>query len=376
MTRTLPLAFAIVWALAPSSVRAQDAPVGPLKEGWEKVVPIPMPELGEGDQYVVSVKGGWLHVRRQTEAGVTDWHIVLARAVAPEPPVIVAPEGSPRFEVSYRGGRYFVREDLNILRTVREKKPNDRTWQGVEFETDRYTSTSSAGSSDMPAWVEGWKNKDGVYVTTTAGPTKEQVDCLVRISPLDPKTEAGKRGGDGTGVVNKSPLRWYWYNSFSIYDDGEVMFAIRLLEARASFAPEVGDPAPPLVAQTIDGKPFDLKDYRGKYVLLDFWATWCTPCIAEFPRLEEVYKAAGQDGRFVLVSLSTDESVEAPRKFLSKRKLPWQQVHLGDNGQVAKDYGITTIPATFLIDPEGKIVATGIRGEEIRRVVVRSLGKP
>ena len=375
MTRTLPLSIAIAWVLASSSVRAQEATVGPLKEGWEKVIPIPKPALGEGDRYVVSVKGGWLHVRRQTRAGVVDWHIVLARAVDPEPPVIVAPEGSPRFEVSCRGGRYFVREDLNILRSVREKKPNDRSWQGVEFAPDRYTSTGSAGSSDMPAWMEGWKNKDGIYVTTTAGPTKEQVDCLVRISPLDPKTEAGKRGGDGNGAVQKSHLRWNWYNYSSIYDDGEVMFSKRLLEALASFAPEVGDPAPPLVAQTVDGKPFDLKDYRGKYVLLDFWATWCMPCIAEFPHLEEAHKAAGQDSRFVLVSLSIDESVEAPRKFLSKRKLAWQQVWLGDNSRVAKDYGIEKIPATFLIGPDGKIVATGIRGEEIRRVVTRSLGK-
>lgn len=350
--------------------------MGPLKEGWERVIPIPKPELGEGDRYVVSVKGGWLHVRRQTGAGVVDWHIVLARAVDPEPPEIVAPEGSPRFEVSCRGGRYFVREDLNILRSVREKKPNDRTWQGVEFAPERFTSAGSAGSPDMPAWVEGWKNKDGHYVTTTAGPTKEQVDCLVRISPLDPKTEAGKRGGEGCGAVHKSHLRWEWYNESSIYDDGEVMFAIRLLEARASFDLEVGDTAPPLQAQTIDGKPFDLEDHRGKYVLLDFWATWCKPCIAEFPRLKEAYEAAGQDARFVMISLSLDADIEAPRRFLAEEKLPWHQVYLGEENRVSKAYGLSSIPATFLIGPDGKILARGIRGEQVKKAVVRSLGKP
>src|SRR4051812_39534550 len=74
----------------------------PFKDGWRKVVPIPSPLLGEGDRYVVWVDDGWLQARRETGHGETDWHVVLARATDPVPPVVSAPKGAFRFEVSYR----------------------------------------------------------------------------------------------------------------------------------------------------------------------------------------------------------------------------------------------------------------------------------
>ena len=82
-------------------------------------------------------------------------------------------------------------------------------------------------------------------------------------------------------------------------------------------------------ARTLDGRPLKLEDFRGKFVLLDFWATWCGPCLSEIPHLQAVHQAFGRDPRFVLLSLSVDETIDAPRQFQAKRKLPWMQGFLG-----------------------------------------------
>src|ERR1700678_4109474 len=80
----------------------------------------------------------------------------------------------------------------------------------------------------------------------------------------------------------------------------------------------VGDVAPEIAANTIDGKPLKLSDYRGKYVLLNFWATWCGPCVAEVPNFKAVYAAFGSDERFAMINLSLDGTADDAKKFADK----------------------------------------------------------
>ena len=142
-------------------------------------------------------------------------------------------------------------------------------------------------------------------------------------------------------------------------------------------APGPGAIAPAIDATTLDGKPLKLSDFSGQYVLLDFWATWCGPCIGEIPQLQAIHDAFGSDERFAILSLSVDEKIEEPRKFQEKRKLPWSQAFLGGgiHGPIPGTFGVVAIPAFVLIGPDGKIVARGMRGEEIKKAVAEALAK-
>lgn len=118
----------------------------------------------------------------------------------------------------------------------------------------------------------------------------------------------------------------------------------------------------------MDGKLHKLSDYvgHGNYVYVDFWASWCAPCRAEIPNVKAAYEKFGGKGLQV-VSVSLDKTKAAWQRAVSAENMPWTQLSdlQGFASPVAKDYGITAIPATLLIDPDGKIVALNLRGSDI-----------
>ncbi len=141
---------------------------------------------------------------------------------------------------------------------------------------------------------------------------------------------------------------------------------------------KVGQPAPAFDVETLDGGRVKLADFRGKYVLVDFWATWCVPCIAEIPDLKAVHDRFGKDDRFAMLSLSLDAAKDAPRKFVAEKGLPWKQGFLGEwaEGGVPEDYHVESIPAMFLVGPDGMLKAANLRGDMIGAAVAEALKQP
>lgn len=137
----------------------------------------------------------------------------------------------------------------------------------------------------------------------------------------------------------------------------------------------VGEAAPDFTVDTLGGKTLKLSDYRGKYVLLDFWATWCGPCRGETPNLKKVFETYGKRENFALIGLSLDPDVEKPKAYLEENGCAWIDGFLGDWGKdkVTKKYGVRGIPAILLIGPDGKVVANQLRGDAIMAAVSAAL---
>jgi peroxiredoxin len=158
----------------------------------------------------------------------------------------------------------------------------------------------------------------------------------------------------------------------------------QVLAPRVESLSWIGRTPPEIEGKDMAGNPVDLSKYKGKVVLLDFWATWCGPCIAALPELQEAYQKYHDRG-FEIIGISLDADSEALKTFLDRQKLPWRQVW--DNqgmagaqnpfgGPNTRKYNLTAIPATFLIDRDGKIARAGVNARTLEQVVSRVLTRP
>lgn len=137
----------------------------------------------------------------------------------------------------------------------------------------------------------------------------------------------------------------------------------------------IGAEAPEIEMQTPEGETMKLSDLRGKYVLIDFWASWCGPCRRENPHVKKVY-AKYKDQGFEIFGVSLDRDKNRWVKAIDDDDLPWP--HVSDlrqwKNEAAQTYGVSSIPYTVLVDPQGKIVATRLRGASLEAKLAEVFG--
>jgi beta-lactamase regulating signal transducer with metallopeptidase domain/thiol-disulfide isomerase/thioredoxin len=143
--------------------------------------------------------------------------------------------------------------------------------------------------------------------------------------------------------------------------------------------PKAGDQAADFNIQRLAGKgkgdQLKLSDEQGKLVLIDFWATWCGPCLAELPALKDIHKTFGGDPRFRLISLSIDQTAEPVLRVIRENGLTWTHGFAagGFGADVMVSYGVRAIPSTFLIAPDGRILARDLRGAALKEAIAKAL---
>ena len=133
-------------------------------------------------------------------------------------------------------------------------------------------------------------------------------------------------------------------------------------------------PAPDLLLTTATGQ-HKLSDYQGQVVYLDFWASWCGPCRRENPNVKRVYETYKDQG-FEILGVSLDRTKDRWLKAIADDELPWPHVSdlQGWKNEVAVMYSVSSIPHTILLDAEGKIIARGLRGQQLEMKLAEIFG--
>jgi len=159
---------------------------------------------------------------------------------------------------------------------------------------------------------------------------------------------------------------------------GVVLVAlIAVLATRGSFespsSKKIGQVAPELTGESLDGQPFSLAQHRGQWVMVNFFATWCAPCRVEHPQLVEYARQHPDDVQ--IVSIAFDDQADNIREFFAREGGDWPVLAEG-TGRTALDYGITGVPETYVVAPSGLIVARVADGFTVAKAdaIIESLG--
>lgn len=216
----------------------------------------------------------------------------------------------------------------------------------------------------------------------------EVIDELIRYYPLAPSIGKGKltlglaynktNQHDKADAIyydlvnnSKSSDRQYAATAQKLLDTNRAdrQGALEGLADSSSPSNFIGQTAMDFQVKDLNGQPLSLEQYRGKVVLLDFWATWCPPCIAEMPNVKATY-AKYKNRNFEIIGISLDRGKAPLENYIEKEGIRWPQYY-DSTRQVSNMYQVRAIPSTFLIDGDGVIRKTNLRGSALESAVAQ-----
>jgi peroxiredoxin len=137
---------------------------------------------------------------------------------------------------------------------------------------------------------------------------------------------------------------------------------------------KIGSETIPFTVKDTEGRSISPSDYKGKVILLDFWATWCSPCRMEMPNVKKVYDRYHGKG-FDIIGVSFDNNGDAFERYIKEEDLEWRQIFDGKGwkAEVGRLYAVSSIPTTYLLDRQGRIRYKNLRGDDLEKAVVKLL---
>jgi peroxiredoxin len=270
-----------------------------------------------------------------------DWNNIQDYKVAGSP-------SSESFRVFMNTFRSYV-SDINTFNVVKD-------------------SMTARGNDSMLALAEG-EQKAKIqeltrYIEKYADTTTSPSNALFAVQMLNPETEGDFISAFMGGVTRRFPKSKLVKEYVDKYT--EMMEKDKGGEEQVA-GPQVGEMAPDVTLTSSDGKQVSISSFKGKYLLVDFWASWCGPCRRENPNVVAAYNKF-KDKNFTILGISLDEDRTKWMQAIEKDKLTW--THISDlkgwESIGGRTYGIQSIPANFLIDPQGKIIARDLREDDLQ----------
>lgn len=257
----------------------------------------------------------------------------------------------------------------NLIASLNDRKiAIDQLMQKMEtYKAAGNDSSMIAEAATLTAKQEEYKNYLIRFIDTSSNPVVTMF-ALGYTRDIDPAL-LGK-------AVSNLPKRFPSHNGIAsiVSQYNEMMKQIAAADAKKASIPDVGAMAPEITMNDTEGKSFSLSSLKGKYVLVDFWASWCGPCRGENPNVVEAYNKF-KDKNFTVLGVSLDEDKDAWLKAIKDDNLSWKQISdlKGWNNAAVPLYGFDGIPYNVLVDPDGKIIATSLRGSYLQLFLAKIL---
>lgn len=261
-----------------------------------------------------------------------------------------------RFDVDGTGF-YADYHQMDLFKENVGKEQRDNAAKYREMKTDSTISKEERNKFYNDVYMPSYNRYQQALVDyVKAHPKQESAVCLLRsIDGLDMMKETYKLFDASVREGRMKPLYESWVK------DAEERLKAEAEEKEAQMKQIAGIEAPLFTLNDLEGTPLALTSLRGKYVILDFWGSWCVWCIKGFPKMKEYY--AKYPGKFEILGIDCNDTEEKWKTAVKKHELPWLHVYCPKTSTLLSDYGITGFPTKIIIGPDGKIVKT-IVGED------------